>query len=573
MTELKPGSAEQSSLLDVTSIADIAKGNNASRLPLNRVLSTAVVCVLGLFILVTLLAYFKFFDFRSKLSNITEKSLPSMALSSQVFNNVNSLTYLAEGLSRSSSEAMRRIAVSKIDKQLNQLNVLANSDLSDPFLLVQLGALQLELEELDQLVQERLKVALQLNDRRSQMYNLYDRVVVNSQIDMGKIDQFNSYAWVLIVSDIIASTGEILSQNRLHSIRLMSERIELKLQSLEQEILGLAGSQRQKAQQLSGQLQELLLSEQGLISLRVKQLRITGRVTGRGNFVRNLILDYAGIAGFQSYEVSNSVIAESEAANAQVNQQIKIIGFVSIIAAFCLMAVVYFVQTRVITRLNNLNRRVKGRLKGKELDVIVGGNDEISDIDQTFELFAKTIEDQNKILYDLSLSDGLTGIANRRALDDRLLHETKVALRNKWPVSVLLIDVDYFKPFNDKYGHYNGDMCLKQIARVLGEKLARDTDFIARYGGEEFACVLPDTQQSGAENVASVFLKAIADESIQHEYSSAAPYVTISIGIATFYYNSTNAIGPLQLLKQADKALYQAKARGRNRYEVFQQIT
>jgi diguanylate cyclase (GGDEF)-like protein len=558
-------------LIDLESGDNNPESNDANRIPLSRVLTTAIVCVLGLFILVTMLAYLKFSDFRLKLNNITEKSLPSMALSSQVFSNVNSLTYLAESLSRSSSDAMRRIAISKVEAQLSQLNLMAVNDLSDPFLLVQLKALKLELEELDQLVQERLNIATKLSDKRQQMYGLYDRVIENSQIDMQTLNDLNAYGWVLSVSDIIASTGEMISQNRLHTIRLMAEQIKIKLASLEQQVSLLDDPQKQNALLLSQQLNQLIMADTGLISLRVKQLRVTGRVTGRGNFVRNLILDYAGLAGFQSYQINASVIEETQAANNQVKQQIKIIGIVTIVAIFCLVTIAYYVQIRVINRLNNLNKRVLGRLKGKEFDIVIGGNDEISDINQTFEMFAKTIEDQNQILHDLSLSDGLTGIANRRALDHRLLHETKVALRNKWSVSVLLIDVDYFKPYNDKYGHYNGDICLQKIAKVLTANVPRSTDFIARYGGEEFACVLPNTSTDGAKSIAQSLLDAIAKENISHEYSSAAPYVTFSIGIASFQFSSINKIEPLQLLKQADKALYQAKAMGRNRFEVYLQ--
>jgi diguanylate cyclase (GGDEF)-like protein len=571
MTSSDAKSSSTARLVDLDSVDKVAANNKSGRLPLRRVLTTAIVCVIGLFILVTMLAFLKFSDFRLKLNNITEKSLPSMALSSQVFSNVNSLTYLAESLSRSSSDAMRRIAVSKVDEQLSQLNLMAVNDLSDPFLLVQLNALKLELEELNQLVQERLSIASTLSDKHQQMYVLYDRVIENSQIDMQKANNLNAYGWVLSVSDIIASTGDMISQNRLHAIRLIANQIKTKLASLEQQVSQLDGPQKQNVLLLSTQLNQLIMEDEGLIALRVKQLRVNGRVTGRGNFVRNLILDYAGIAGFQSYQVNAAVIEETQAANDQVKQQIKIIGIITIIAIFSLVTVAYYVQTRVITRLNDLNRRVRGRLKGKELDVIIGGNDEISDIDQTFEMYAKTIEDQNQILHELSLSDGLTGIANRRALDDRLLHETKVALRNKWSVSLLLLDVDYFKPYNDKYGHYSGDICLKQIARVLTENMPRSTDFIARYGGEEFACVLPDTPIKGATSVAQVLLDAIEKVNINHEYSSAAPYVTFSIGIATFQFDSANKIEPLQFLKQADKALYQAKALGRNRYEIYQQ--
>ena len=187
--------------------------------------------------------------------------------------------------------------------------------------------------------------------------------------------------------------------------------------------------------------------------------------------MRNLILDYSGLAEFQSSQINAGVVQETQRTNAQVQRQIFIIGVAALIAIGFLVSVVYFLQTRVVRRLYKLNRRVLFRLEGKDANIYVGGNDEISDIDRTFDLFAQTIEDQNHRLHELSLSDGLTGIANRRALDDKLLHEIRLAIRQRWHLSVLLIDVDFFKLYNDHYGHNNGDICLKHIAQTLKNNL------------------------------------------------------------------------------------------------------
>lgn len=172
-------------------------------------------------------------------------------------------------------------------------------------------------------------------------------------------------------------------------------------------------------------------------------------------------------------------------------------------------------------------------------------------------------EKANNMLKDLSLRDGLTSIPNRRRFDEFLDREWKSAIRHKGELSIILIDIDFFKLYNDTLGHTEGDECLKKIAFILQGRIERATDLIARYGGEEFICVLPQTSLDGAVVIGNKLRQAIADANIPHPDSQAASYVTISLGVATLIPNSGQF--PTKLINIADENLYKAKESGRNR--------
>lgn len=169
----------------------------------------------------------------------------------------------------------------------------------------------------------------------------------------------------------------------------------------------------------------------------------------------------------------------------------------------------------------------------------------------------------NQRLETLSQQDGLTGIANRRAFDHRLAMHFAHAARKHEPLSLVLCDVDHFKPFNDCYGHLAGDECLRQIASVLARHAKRATDLAARYGGEEFAVILPDTPAEGARKVVGAMRDELASLAIVHERSDCAKVVTLSGGLAT--YDPERDKLATDLVARADQALYRAKSLGRNR--------
>lgn len=169
----------------------------------------------------------------------------------------------------------------------------------------------------------------------------------------------------------------------------------------------------------------------------------------------------------------------------------------------------------------------------------------------------------------LSSLDGLTGISNRRIFDTTLEKEWRRAQRNSWPLSLIMIDIDFFKPYNDHYGHQGGDDCLIKVAEAINNVPKRPGDLVARYGGEEFVVVLPDTETSSAKELAELMRATVARLELPHEKSKVEPFVTVSLGVSTSIMEEAKADSLEELLKRADMALYSAKEAGRNQVIAF----
>jgi diguanylate cyclase (GGDEF)-like protein/hemerythrin-like metal-binding protein len=177
----------------------------------------------------------------------------------------------------------------------------------------------------------------------------------------------------------------------------------------------------------------------------------------------------------------------------------------------------------------------------------------------------KALEESKRALEAISITDGLTGIANRRRFDEALSQEYARHVRSGAELSLILLDIDHFKAFNDNYGHLAGDDCLRQIGRVIADCAARPADLAARYGGEEFACILPETDDTGAVIIAEQIRRGIQALAIPHKGSDAADCVTASLGVVTLQCDASGSV--TSIISQADELLYRAKSRGRNRVE------
>lgn len=186
--------------------------------------------------------------------------------------------------------------------------------------------------------------------------------------------------------------------------------------------------------------------------------------------------------------------------------------------------------------------------------------------------FAVTVRDiTDRKLMELELQrlatlDGLTGVANRRSFDTAIAREWHRCFQEKKPLSLILCDVDYFKKYNDFYGHQMGDDCLIKVAQVLTKAVKRPTDVVARYGGEEFAIILPNTNAEGAIAISEWIRQKMRQLSIPHKTSTVGNSVTLSLGIAGQVPDSETR--PTDLIAEADKALYEAKKRGRDRHVI-----
>ena len=175
---------------------------------------------------------------------------------------------------------------------------------------------------------------------------------------------------------------------------------------------------------------------------------------------------------------------------------------------------------------------------------------------------ASQLRKEKEIAEKNSLTDPLTGLANRRYLEDRINYEFSRMKRFSLDLSIIMMDVDFFKQYNDSFGHIEGDECLKLIANHLAKSVQRGTDLVARYGGEEFVILLPDTSNQAAMKIANKIKDEISSLEILHPSSDVADVVTLSMGVATF--NGSTKASTNDLIKEADKALYHAKKSGRN---------
>jgi diguanylate cyclase (GGDEF)-like protein/PAS domain S-box-containing protein len=206
------------------------------------------------------------------------------------------------------------------------------------------------------------------------------------------------------------------------------------------------------------------------------------------------------------------------------------------------------------------NLRVTRKVNG-EIDGVVAISRDITE--------HKNLEERLEIL---AIEDGLTGLANRRRFDERLQVEWARALRDNKPLSLLMIDVDHFKPFNDQYGHPAGDECLRSVARVLAEEARRTTDLAARYGGEEFALLLPNTDAAGCARIGERICRELRKAAMPHKRNLPSELVTASVGGAVCWPGTERFTDHASLVEAADRALYAAKEGGRDRLVMAGQV-
>jgi diguanylate cyclase (GGDEF)-like protein len=177
------------------------------------------------------------------------------------------------------------------------------------------------------------------------------------------------------------------------------------------------------------------------------------------------------------------------------------------------------------------------------------------------------LQKANQKLHKLASIDGLTQVSNRRQFDEHLKQEWNRLIRDPHPLSLILCDIDYFKAYNDTYGHPAGDECLKKVAQAICHAVKRPADLVARYGGEEFAAILPHTTSQGALSVARNIQREIQQLDIEHSASDVCENITLSLGICTVIPTQEDSLDAL--ISSADKALYQAKQTGRNCYCAY----
>ncbi|MEH6357835.1 MAG: diguanylate cyclase [Pseudomonadales bacterium] len=269
--------------------------------------------------------------------------------------------------------------------------------------------------------------------------------------------------------------------------------------------------------------------------------------------------------------------------NALLEQQIEQMIEKKVLAlgliALCLLITLYlyagfyFAMVRDLAVLVKASKHIGSGDAGYRINVM--SKDELGTVATGFNDMAKALGRSKRDvdaaygqLERLTRLDPLTALPNRRSLDEALGNEWQRAIRNSSSLSVLMIDIDHFKQFNDSYGHTAGDDCLKMVANELAAILKRGGDFIARYGGEEFIVISPETDIAHASELAAVLQQGVENLFISHQGSDISDYVTISLGVASLSPKKANNTTSKELVERADRALYRAKENGRNRFEV-----
>jgi diguanylate cyclase (GGDEF)-like protein len=210
--------------------------------------------------------------------------------------------------------------------------------------------------------------------------------------------------------------------------------------------------------------------------------------------------------------------------------------------------------------LNNYRKSQEIKEKASELKVV---NSRLSVEITKRKTAQKNLVEANKKLKDLLSMDTLTGIFNRRGFEQFLRLEWRRSEREGIPLSIILIDIDFFKEYNDKHGHLPGDACLKKVSNCLLAAIKRPMDLLARYGGEEFIVILPNTEAGGALNMAEAMRQSVEALNIIHGKSIVSPYITISLGVSTII--PARKSSQKEFINSADQALYRAKQGGRNK--------
>jgi diguanylate cyclase (GGDEF)-like protein len=535
----------------------IFKEKKCARISLVKVFSTGITGILFIFILLSYFTFTRLLSFESTLTDISDKSLPNLIRISQLYSQAARLLESTELLSKSTSGASKRLAQKRLSTNIINIRKAANNAFVNVFLDTQLDTIAIELDEFSALIEDRVQTLGNIELLRAQMYNINVQAV--------NIKKQSSSVWVLGFSQVMTDVSKALNEKKLQRVRFLFNQLEKQLNKLS--IISGEGQDKAVRRQLTNQFKILLFDENGMELLKIKSLRLEGRAIGRENFVHNLIEDYLAQLSLLTNETEQNITLQVATSVIDMKEQTQLIRLILIGGVVFLLIIVVLFQQRILKRISIFKQIVLNETQEFDYQTMLNGNDEITDLAEAFNEFTHTIDIQKQKLEQLSMLDGLTGIANRRALDIRLKHDIEISTRQKSSVAILLMDIDCFKQYNDNYGHSAGDQCLKDVAKIIGDSLHRDSDFVARYGGEEFVCVLPETDSEGAQMIATHLLEQFKHAAIPHKSSNVADYVTMSIGITTSQPNAL--LTPEAIIKQADTALYIAKKAGKNSSSLY----
>jgi diguanylate cyclase (GGDEF)-like protein len=495
------------------------------------------------------------------LNDLTFNTIPAMANANQSAIKSSELFSALELLTSSNTPVERRIAELEVNKKLNETQEQASkvSYSQNEFRL--LKTIQEEMNNLNVLIDTKLDIADQIAKKQKVLSELKYQAdsVYKENTRQTPLEKIQKAKWQIAFLELMTLAYRIEDTDRLDQLKEIKLTIELELSHLESTVEEASPALEKQVSPLNTAITELLMSDQGLLNLQANHLKMIGRTRGREYFIRNLISDYSNVAN--QFSLNKNKYLKDEVltlSNGMYTQEAWFIGgFILLAAMICTILALY---THAIKRLRILTRKIRNMTTEPILSH--SSKDEIDELFHAFNQFSDTINTQNQRLETRSLTDSLTNIANRRAFDRRLFYELSNDRTLQIDLSVVLIDVDFFKQYNDTYGHVSGDEALQKIAMMLSHTIQNSTNLIARYGGEEFVAILPNKTEKESNLVAQNIMQAIRLANIKHRMSDISDRITISIGIATRTKGESSDIDTL--MKKADMALYYSKNQGRN---------
>lgn len=495
------------------------------------------------------------------LNDLTFNTIPAMTNANQSAIKSSELFSALELLTSSNTPVERRIAELEVNKKLNETQEQASkvSYSQNEFRL--LKTIQEEMNNLNVLIDTKLDIADQIAKKQKVLSELKYQAdsVYKENTRQTPLEKIQKAKWQIAFLELMTLAYRIEDTDRLDQLKEIKLTIELELSHLESTVEEASPALEKQVSPLNTAITELLMSDQGLLNLQANHLKMIGRTRGREYFIRNLISDYSNVAN--QFSLNKNKYLKDEVltlSNGMYTQEAWFIGgFILLAAMICTILALY---THAIKRLRILTRKIRNMTTEPILSH--SSKDEIDELFHAFNQFSDTINTQNQRLETLSLTDSLTNIANRRAFDRRLFYELSNDRTLQIDLSVVLIDVDFFKQYNDTYGHVSGDEALQKIAMMLSHTIQSSTNLIARYGGEEFVAILPNKTAKESNLVAQNIMQAIRLANIKHSMSEISDRITISIGIVTRAKGEISDIDTL--MKKADMALYYSKNQGRN---------
>jgi diguanylate cyclase (GGDEF)-like protein len=511
------------------------------------------LAILGLFAFVTIFTLTRLANVQQSFERLTVETLPTIIDGATVNNSIERLLFLTVSLSNATNMPTSRIVSQQLDDTFASLRELLNNDKAQQsFISTQVTSLEQELKELGALVEQRLKIQNNLSDNKIAFFSYVQQLYDSSQ----------NTSEAALLTRIALSAVNLAQYDRIYQLRSIEQTFSAHFEALDKLRLP------EDRQRHLNTLYSMLNGESGIIYQQIESLRVTGRTIGRGNFVRNLVNDVANSLSLKLTKGYEGLQHDAEKTESRIEEQFNTALIAGSITLLLTLFMIFLLYKRIVWRLIKLNKQVDHAAKldsyNSISEVTIDGEDEIAELADTFSMYIHKVKEQEEALLSMSLTDSLTGVPNRRAFDEKISTEIASASRQNWPLTLLLIDIDFFKRYNDYYGHAKGDNCLTLVAETLNKHMVRRTDLFARFGGEEFVCVLPNTDSDGAKIKAEQLLNAISALQIEHKNNTDIGYVTISIGVATFSYSKHKLWSYDRIIEQTDLALYQAKDAGRN---------